>query len=91
MCFFFVQFLCIFSSYNNFDFLAMALAMGVYFKLFHDDAFLWHVLMMLFFDMFAFLLYLSTSKACSQDGKDRKVLFLQHFWTISTTLSMQSL
>lgn len=28
---------------------------------------------MLFFGMFAFVLYLSTSKACSQDGKDRKV------------------
>lgn len=33
---------------------------------------------MLFFDMFTFVLYLSISKACSQDGKDRKVFFLQH-------------
>lgn len=43
---------------------------------------------MLFFDMLAFVPYVSTSKAYYQDEKERRVDFLQYLHTTSATLPM---
>lgn len=43
ICFFLCNFSVFFSSQNSFDFLALALATWIYFKFFHDNAFVWHI------------------------------------------------